>query len=359
MANIGGDFMATILENYLVKKKNVLNEIRANGMTLQELRFFTIYLSKINPKDINTRVVRFPISDFQSIMELGRINIRYLKKVTNSLLCKVVNVPTERGGYDGFQLFKKCRVDLDDKGEWYIEIDSHDDALPLLFDYKDRYFSYQLWNALRLKSSNQLRMYELLKQYERIGYRIMSVEDLKKDLGINDKDYDRYNNFKKWVLDGCQQALAESTDIKFTYEPYGKKGQGGKILALKFNISKNMDYVDQLSLSEFIDRDNWRVSNIAEIVCEESENFNTVDTKANKPSFLEFYMEACDDEFTSEQIQVLYDLLIKVVPAPADETDRYDYLRRKYNEMDMRNPKKNRFGYLKKLFELGFQEMPT
>lgn len=175
--------MAKIKKDYLVKKRNILNEIRANSMTLQELRFFSIYLSKINPYDINTRSVRFPLSDFQAIMEFGKINIDYIKNVTNSLLSKIVNVPTERGGYTAFQLFKDCKVDMNDNNEWYIEIDAHDKALPLMFEFKDRYFSYQLWNALRLKSPNQLRMYEILKQYEKIGERIISVEELRELLG--------------------------------------------------------------------------------------------------------------------------------------------------------------------------------
>ena len=63
------EIMATIKENYLVKKRNVLNEIRSNSMTLQELRFFSIYLSKINPLDISTRIVRFPIDDFNGIRQ--------------------------------------------------------------------------------------------------------------------------------------------------------------------------------------------------------------------------------------------------------------------------------------------------
>lgn len=327
-------------------------------MTLQELRFISIYLSKINTNNLNTRLVRFPVSDFQNIMELGRININYLKDVIDRLLCKVIEVPTERGGYTKFQLFKECTVDLNDEGEWYIEIDAHDKALPLLFDYQSKYFSYQLWNALRLKSSNQLRMYEMLKQYERVGYRIMLVEDLRKILGISKAEYVLYADFRKSVLNVCQQALTMTTDIDFTYEPHGKRGQGGKILALKFTIRKNVNYVDQLSLAEFINHNTWE-SIIDDVVYEEPENLTTVDTKDNKPSFLAFYTEACDDEFKSEQIQLLYDLLIKVVPAPAADTDRYDYLRRKYNEMNMRKPKTNRFGYLKKLIELEFHDIPT
>jgi plasmid replication initiation protein len=330
--------MAQIKENYLVKKRNVLNEIRSNSMTLQELRFFSIYLSKINPSDTSTRVVRFPLDDFKAIMELGRINIDYMKGVTNSLLSKIVNVPTERGGYTGFQLFKQCTVDMDDKSEWYIEIDANDKALPLMFEFKDRYFSYQLWNALRLKSPNQLRMYEILKQYERIGYRILSIEELRNLLGIGKNEYPRFGDFKNRVLDACQQSLQENTDITFTYEPHGKKGKGGKILFLKFTIKKNKDYIDQISLSEFI----------------EERKLNSEDKPFSRyEERIQFLSDACDNEFSESEIVVLYNLMLEhVAYVIHDDIECYDYLAHKYAEMKMRNEKnkiKHRFAYMKSI----------
>lgn len=247
--------MATLKKIYLIKKRNVLNEIRANSMNLTELRFFSIYLSKIHKdKPQETRIVRFPLEDFRAIMELSsRLNIKHIQSVTNSLLCKVVNAPNERGGYTGFQLFKKCVVDVDKYGQWYIEINAHDDALPLMFDFKNKYFSYPLYNVLRLKSINQHRMYELLKQYQTVGVRIFSVEELKEYLGIGKDEYPRFGDFKSHVLNVCQKALYEHTDIKFTYVPEGKRGAGGKILKLKFIIEKNKNYIDQLTLDMFID----------------------------------------------------------------------------------------------------------
>ena len=97
-------------------------------------------------------------------MDFGRLNLAQLKATTDSLLCKVVHIPEEDVGYTSFQLFKRCRFSHDENNEWFIEIDATDDALPLMFDFKDRYFKYKLWNALRLKSANQIRMYEILKQ---------------------------------------------------------------------------------------------------------------------------------------------------------------------------------------------------
>jgi len=349
--------MATLKKNYLIKKRNVLNEIRANSMTLQELRFFSIYLSKINARDSSTRIVRFSMDDFHAIMELdSRIKIDYMKRVTDNLLCKIVNVPTERGGYTAFQLFKKCVVDTDEKGEWYVEIDAHDEALPLMFDFQARFFSYQLWNALRLRSSNQLRMYEILKQYEKIGSRVLGVDELKELLGVAKNEYPRFGDFKVRVLDACQQALKESTDIKFTYEPHGKKGKGGKIQFLKFIIEKNTDYVDQLTLFEFIEERRREVE-------EEPEEWDELgeagdgDTANMSPVYrekIEFLAEACNNEFSFNEVVVLFNEMRNKLPHSLirEDIQCYDYLMDKYREMIMRNDRikiKHRFGYLRSI----------
>lgn len=333
--------MAQLKKNHLIVKRNVLNEIRSTSMTIQELRFFSIYLSKINKdKPDTTRVVRFPMDDFKAIMELGRIDISYMKSVTNGLLCKVVNVPDERGGYTGFQLFKECTVTKDENGGWYVEIDAHDKALPLMFDFKSKYFSYQLWNALRLRSSNQLRMYEILKQYQTIGYRIITVEDLKALLGIGKAEYSRFNDFKNRVLDGCQQALREHTDLKFTYEPHGKRGQGGKVLALKFSIEKNEDYIDQLTLDMFID---------------EQKAGDDEDELSRYDERIILFSEACNDEFTKEEITVLVDKMREHMPHILhDDIACYHYINDRYNEMlrhHKKKPIKSRFGYVKSLMD--------
>ena len=100
--------MPKIKGNEIVEKRNILNEIRKTNMTLQQLRFFSIYLSKINARDLSTRVVRFPLSDFQKIMGIGRMNIQHFKNAVDSLLRNVIHIPNSSGGMDAFTLFKKC-----------------------------------------------------------------------------------------------------------------------------------------------------------------------------------------------------------------------------------------------------------
>lgn len=359
-----------VKRDFLVEKRNVLNEIRTNNMTMQELRFFSIYLSKINARDPSTRIVRFPLDEFARIMEFGsRININYMKSVTNSLLGKVVNVRTETGGYIGFQLFKECTVDHDETGEWYVEIDAHDRALPLMFDFKRDYFSYELWNALRLRSSNQIILYELLKQYEKVGERIIAVDRLRERLGLGSKEYPRFNDFKIHVLDVCQAALKEHTDLSFTYEPYGKRGAGGKILTLKFTIEKNANYIDQLTLFEFIAEqepsevdvvENIAAIEIRDAVVEDLGYAPSEDGRDHSNPYIQridMLIGACDDEFSFEQIELLHSLM---TPVDNDKIvfghhmsniECYHHLMNLYIEMNAR-PKghvKNRFRYLAKM----------
>lgn len=328
--------MSELYNKAIVEKRNVLNEIRSNNMTLQELRFFSIYLSKINPHDQSTRIVRFPLSDFQKIMDIGTdMNIPHFKLTVRRILQQIVEVPNEHGsGYTAFQLFKEAVVEKDENDEWYVEIDAHDKALPLMFDFKNRYFKYELWNALRLKSPNQVRMYEILKQYEKIGHRELTVNELRGLLGIADNEYERWERFRVRVLDSCQQALSETTDICYTYER-GKVGKGGKWLTIVFHIQKNKNYVDQLTLEEFID--NQPEQDLIDLD-EDSE----IDYGSELANLLG--SAALDDEFAPDQVRIIQDLVIKAVPT-GDSMERCDYLIGKVHQMNQYSPK-NRFNYL-------------
>ena len=336
-----------IKKNYLIEKRNILNEIRGNPMTLQEIRFFLIYLSKINARDTSTRVVRFSMSNFQKIMEMSSLNMAQLQQTADSLLGKVVGVTLEDGTHVRFQLFKRTVFLQDEFGDSYIEIDAHDDALPLMFEFKEKYFTYELWNALTLKSANQLRMYELLKQYESIGYRTFSLDDLKELLGMKKSHYPRYNNFRSDVLEVCKEALETYTDIKFTYEPTGKIGRGGKVYSLKFTISKNENYVVPTTLLDFIDKLDAKIHDITTDGDFKNEN-------------LSFLADACKNEFSEAEMQVLYNIIIQIFPHSTGSSTQkylisaYDHLKNRYDMLLLRAEQteiKNRFGYFKRMLE--------
>ena len=340
----------SIKNDYVVEKRNVLNEMRAKGWTLQQLRFFSIYLSKINARDSYTRLVRFSISEFQKIMDLKRVQSKDIKPAIDGLLGKIIYAPLIKNGvekgYTAFQLFKECSVCQDDNGVWYIEIDAHDKALPLIFDFKREYFKYPLWNVLRLRGSNQHRMYEVLKQYENLKEITITYARLRELIGIEEHEYvdkltgkHRWNNFKTKVLDECKKNLAELTDIKYTYKAEKRGGLNKKIT---FTIEKNQCCSDRLIFDDFVQ------SHMDELEDHENAETSQYDKK------MVFLAGACDNEFTTKEIIVLYDLMLARLPygIVRDEIECYNYILHKFRYMGMRNekePVKNRFAYMKSL----------
>ena len=370
--------MSELFELAIVEKRNLLNEIRSNNMTLQELRFFSIYLSKIDPYNIDTRCVKFPLEDFRKIMGFGKLNVGQLQTSTDNLLCKIVHLPDpDKKGILKFQLFKECHIYLEDDGKWYVEIDAHDKALPLMFDFKKEYFCYKLWNALRLKSANQIRMYEILKQYQSIGKRELTVTELRTLLGINENEYSGrtgWSDFKRKVLDSCQQALQRYTDICYEYKR-GATGKGGKWLSIIFEIKANEDYKDPLSLNDFIaelpdlDENSMAEANVGpddlfqtelpESQDDEENNICNEDSAIEKYGFkyLADLADACDYEFSKEEMRVLFDRIKGVFK---DNRERYNFLREKYNILKLSASKRKvskRYGYLLKLIDKDIADM--
>ena len=238
------------MSKLLVEKRNVLNEIRRNDMTLQELRFFNFYLAKINARDLSTRKVKFKLKDFQKIMEIKELKIDRLKKMAKRLVQKMVEIPSEKDP-DSFltvNLFSKFELYKDENSkQYYVEIDANEYALPLMFNFKERYFKYGIGNIVFLNKT-QIHMFEILKQYENIGSRTVTLEDLKELLNIEADKYERWIDFKKYVIDACQKALEEHTDIKFEYK---KIKASQRVTGVEFIIEKNEDYEDPLGLEEY------------------------------------------------------------------------------------------------------------
>lgn len=304
-----------------VEKRNDLNEIRTKHMTMQQLRFFAIYLSRINARDESTRRVRFPLADFQKIMGLGRLNIANLKAATDGLLCQIVHLPNKNGGYKSFQLFKECTVDKDPDGEWFVEIDAHDKALPMFFDFKEKYFTYDVGNVLRLGSSNQMRMYEILKQRQTLRQPvIIQLQELRELLGLDDDKYTRYQDFRVRILDKAQKELAEQTDIKFTYEPVKK---GRKIAALAFNVQRNDLKFPQMCIEEYI----------AALPDPEETEDEAPEFDADTTGGGDLYADALPDSLSAAEVEALRALAVEHVDAGGGLADAelkvFDYLSEK------------------------------
>ena len=69
-------------KNWL-EKSNLLNTLSdiERDMNLIEFRFFCLYLSKINARDINTRHVEISISEFENTFEIKFNTTNFCKQI--------------------------------------------------------------------------------------------------------------------------------------------------------------------------------------------------------------------------------------------------------------------------------------
>ena len=324
-------------KNWVVQSNHFGNVIE-QSTTVSQQKMVAIYISKLNPKSENTRRVTLSLRDYERIMRFKRYNITKLKEASKELVRLPVCIDKPDGGFITMPVFNKFELYQDKNLEWYIDIDCSEYILPYLFELKKEFYKFELWNILRLREKNHQQMYRLLKMAEKLGARTITIERLKLCLGLENSKYE-FKEFNRRVLKGCQQALKEHTDIEFTYEPIRK---GRSVHAIKFCISRNESYTDQLSLEEYIEEQ------VIPEVEGEIESFYVNE-------HLSFLSEACSNEFNEAEMQVLYDLITKVVPYSSMDSklEQYNYLLRKYNELKLREAKKNlppvnsKFGYIR------------
>lgn len=111
-----------------------------------------------------------------------------------------------------------------------------DRLVPYLFDLGRKFTQYQLYNILAMKSAFSVRIYELMKSYAFQKNKTFEIKELKHILMVDDiKSYDRFPDFRRFVLEKAQEEINELTDIRIYYEPVRK---GRKVVKIRFKIEQ-------------------------------------------------------------------------------------------------------------------------
>lgn len=217
-----------IKENNIVSKSNTLIEANSR-LNLVEQKMLLCLASNIEPNDRDFKTYTFPIKQFHDLLGLnGSTKYTELSKITKELLSKVIEI---RAGEELIQVsWLSSAIYNRNKGT----IDMRFDPLlkPFLLELSSKFTSYRLANVVKLKSTYAIRIYELLKQYEDLRERTISLENLRYYLDAMDV-YPNYANFKQRVLKPSQKELNQKTDISFEFEEIKL---GRKVQKIKFII---------------------------------------------------------------------------------------------------------------------------
>ncbi len=224
----------------LVRKANELVEARYK-FDIWETRVFAKMLTMIKPDDKDFQLYHIHVGDLLKDFNLQDAGDNYhaVKQATKKMLSRVIEIQKETPEglmWYAMPLIIGAKGFVESKGENFISVQFHQELKPYLLELKERYLQYDIRNLWGLSSVYSVRMYELLKQYEKIGKRFFSLDDLKMKLAIQPMEYEKYNHFKEKVILKAQGDLGNCTDIVFEIEEHK---QGRKVAGIMFYIHSN------------------------------------------------------------------------------------------------------------------------
>ena len=218
-------------ENSLVKQHNKLIEARYK-LSITEQRLIRMLISMIERDDEDFKQYAVRVVDLATILNIKGGDIYpAIERAVN----KLMDTPIKFNDGDDLvnvRWLSSSRYQSK-KGIALLRFDP--ELKPFLLQLKSHITYYQLGNIIHLKHTASIRIYELLKQYENIGNRKFSVEQIRNILMIGENEYKQYRDFRRWILKVAQTELKEKTDITFEYI---EEKQGRNVNFINFIITK-------------------------------------------------------------------------------------------------------------------------
>lgn len=301
-------------EENLVVKSNHLIEYKGK-ISLLEQKLVVGLVSEITVDDKDFKTYSIDLSDFKKKVKSSS-NSFYLEieRAANNLMDKRIRIENKEEvimtRYLSSVRYHKNKAILDLRFDPLLK--------PYLLELAGEYTKYQLKNILELKSSYSLRVYELIKQWESVGKRVIKLADLREYLGI-DTEYKRMCDFERRVLKVAEKEITEKTDLWLEYD---KVKKGRLVEAIEFRFGVKEEDTEDAFIEAFYGK-------------EELEDIK-------KRCGLE------KEKFNNKQISKLYEIAHE--QTDNFSLDPYEYVKLNYEKMMEKKPR-NKFSYLKKALE--------
>jgi len=210
-----------VMANDLIEAKYKLSAL--------EQKVIHLLLAQIDLSDSDLKYYSLSVADFFKIFNNNNY-VRDIKRVLDGLLITKIEIKSDNTvlkttWFASAQYFEGGKIELEFSRK----------LKPYLLGLKKSFTKYNLNYIIEFKSSYSIRIYQLLKQYQKIGVREIEVLMLKEYLQIGNQ-YAKYSHFKEKVINIAYNEINKNTDISFTFEEIKK---GRKVDKIKFYITAN------------------------------------------------------------------------------------------------------------------------
>jgi plasmid replication initiation protein len=212
-------------------------------LTLQEKRIVLWLSSQVTTFDEDFKEHILTIKDFSELTNTKGENLyTRLQSITRRLMQRIITI-RPIGEKRLIQVAWLGAADYKiDKG--IISLSFHPHLKPFFLQLKRDFTKINISEIMGLQSIYSIRIYELLKQKEYIGKRVISIEEIRNYCGISKEKYKQINHLIKKVLDVAKENINEKTDIEISYSMIK---EGRKYVSVSFDV-KNKKKIKKLEL---------------------------------------------------------------------------------------------------------------
>ncbi len=154
-----------------------------------------------------------------------------------------------------FWIFSRIKFERE-KNDLVITYKFTSDFYEKLMELKSGFLLYHIKSIMPMRSKYSIRLYELLKQYEKIGKREFTVDELKELLGtrivvVDEKtkevkiiqdEYSELKDFRRYVIEKAIKEINNYSDIEIIDVIYERERRKIKYITFHF---KQKDYLNQ------------------------------------------------------------------------------------------------------------------
>ena len=237
------NFIAATASRKLIVQSNRLIEARYS-LSLAEQRLLLMMLSMIGREDRDFQDYTIHVRDFGALCGLKRKDLyEKMQEITEQLLRRVLHIDEPDGPLQIHWLSSAKYV----KNAGQVRLAFDPRLKPYLLMLKEQFTRFSLLTVARFRSVYAIRIYALLKQYERLKVREFDLDDLRKKLDIPDGEYTLYANFKMRVLKKALDEINTNSDLAVTLE---EEKKNRRVVRLRFRVQVREDQPRVASLED-------------------------------------------------------------------------------------------------------------
>ena len=223
-----------------VVKSNELIQQRTHMLSVQEQKIILFLISQLKPDQKEFEYQTFDIIDFCEMCGIepqqGK-NYSMLKNAVKSLSDKSIWVV----GKETDTLMRWISNAKIEKGKGKIQIRFDEEMKPFLLELQNRYTQFDLIYTLTMRSKYSVRLYEILKSYEKTGEPVqMSLRRFQELIG---SEYAEWYDIKRRIVEPAVKEINEVGDLRVLYTT---KKKGKAIVGITFSVISKRNFDQQV-----------------------------------------------------------------------------------------------------------------